>query len=592
MSESSASSAHYSGINDHKIFISYAKEDRNLAQKIFLEFNNHGFQPWMDKPPAPFHYLGIKVGQDWRERIEEEIKTSRFFFALITPRSSSKLGFIQREFRTALDIMNDLPQDHIYFVPIVFENAEVPNLKVGFISLRDKQFILYEDYGVDPVVVAFREEIGENKIPIPTASSRLEEKKDRQYNRSSIYVPPFRGDTSIKWESAIGIFSWRNKPKIHKEVIITGTAGEAINNRDEKSGLYVLSKKDGAVLDYLLTERDCNELEVSEDFAYFGTDGGDFFCYDIVKGMLKYCISLGEQIHCKPVILDEIVIVISNVGSVFIVEKEYGKILNSEKSGYKFRSNILYISKEYKHFLLVSEDGTLINVDFSEGIKFQMLLKIMMPDYFATYGASPVEVFSDPKILYGKSNWDSIVIAYCRSTTYDFPPLCIIDIGKKDGKLSLRRPTSDPAYFDYGNIRADMIYYKDKLYIPLSYSNIVIGVAPNSLEIQSIISVGDDMFQQWSGLAINSEGIGVIPRNDGYIYQIDMNEEKVLAQIYLMNDRYKGETGERARASSVVDLRNKWKVCFYSTPAIEDKFCYVGTADGRICAVELSKKPK
>ena len=43
----------------NSVFISYAKEDINFAQKVYDYLENLGFEPWLDKKK-------LLVGQNWK----------------------------------------------------------------------------------------------------------------------------------------------------------------------------------------------------------------------------------------------------------------------------------------------------------------------------------------------------------------------------------------------------------------------------------------------------------------------------------------------------------------------------------------------
>jgi hypothetical protein len=122
------------------IFISYAREDHAYACDLYLALANAGLDPWMDKPPAPFEHLAIQVGQKWRVVIEEKLRQADHVALLLSPRSVRKRGYVQIEFRTALSLMNEMPDDQVFVLPIVSEKCDIPSLRVGQIDLLDLQW--------------------------------------------------------------------------------------------------------------------------------------------------------------------------------------------------------------------------------------------------------------------------------------------------------------------------------------------------------------------------------------------------------------------------------------------------------------------
>lgn len=131
------------------VFISYAKEDVATAQDLYLGLDARGLSPWMDKPPAPHQAKGLIPGEHWRDRLEREIRQARRVILLLSRTSIEKVGYVQREFRLALDVMNSMPQNARFAVPLLIEECEPPNLVVGSISLADLQWSNLNEHGVE-----------------------------------------------------------------------------------------------------------------------------------------------------------------------------------------------------------------------------------------------------------------------------------------------------------------------------------------------------------------------------------------------------------------------------------------------------------
>ena len=59
---------------------------------------------------------------------------------VLSKQSVSKRGYVQYEFRTALELMNYLPDDEVLVLPTRIDDCEVPSLQVKNISLTDLQW--------------------------------------------------------------------------------------------------------------------------------------------------------------------------------------------------------------------------------------------------------------------------------------------------------------------------------------------------------------------------------------------------------------------------------------------------------------------
>lgn len=102
-----------------KIFISYAKEDFIYAERLYNYLEDNGFKPWIDKE-------GILPGQDWNFVIKKELREANYIILILSDISVQKRGYIQREFKTALDYVEEKLEDDIYLIPLKINNCVVP----------------------------------------------------------------------------------------------------------------------------------------------------------------------------------------------------------------------------------------------------------------------------------------------------------------------------------------------------------------------------------------------------------------------------------------------------------------------------------
>jgi hypothetical protein len=122
------------------IFISYAKEDHAYACALYQALEAAALDPWMDKPPPPYEGRGLQIGQRWASVLNQKIRAADYVTLLLSPRSVRKRGYVQVEFRTALQLMNEMPDNEVFVLPIISEKCEVPSLRVGQIDLQDLQW--------------------------------------------------------------------------------------------------------------------------------------------------------------------------------------------------------------------------------------------------------------------------------------------------------------------------------------------------------------------------------------------------------------------------------------------------------------------
>lgn len=102
-----------------KVFVSYAKEDRDRAFKYYDLLAQEGASPWMDVK----HLL---PGQNWEAEIEKAFSDANVVVLLLSKQSVNKRGFVQREANDAIERLRYKQPTDIYVIPLLLEHCEVP----------------------------------------------------------------------------------------------------------------------------------------------------------------------------------------------------------------------------------------------------------------------------------------------------------------------------------------------------------------------------------------------------------------------------------------------------------------------------------
>lgn len=115
-----------------KVFISYAREYFNYADDLYTFLKDHGFDPWLDKRK-------LLPGANWDNKIKRALKESDFIILLLSSVSVKKRGYIQREYKSALDYREQKLDDDIYIIPVLIDDCIVPDKLTAF------QWIKYDE---------------------------------------------------------------------------------------------------------------------------------------------------------------------------------------------------------------------------------------------------------------------------------------------------------------------------------------------------------------------------------------------------------------------------------------------------------------
>ena len=112
------------------VFISYAREDSEYANRLYNDLKNAGLNPWLDKEE-------LLPGQNWDKEIKKAVKNSKFFLPIFSSTSVAKRGYIQREFRLAIDAADEIPEGQIFIIPIRIDECKIPFDKLSKIQYQD-----------------------------------------------------------------------------------------------------------------------------------------------------------------------------------------------------------------------------------------------------------------------------------------------------------------------------------------------------------------------------------------------------------------------------------------------------------------------
>lgn len=114
-----------------KVFISYAREDVKAARKLYRALKAApGVEPWFDE-------VSLSPGMKWEPAIRKAIRESAFFLALLSKRSATKRGYVQKERKDALDVLDEFPEDQIFFIPVRLEECDLPSERLRGIQYVD-----------------------------------------------------------------------------------------------------------------------------------------------------------------------------------------------------------------------------------------------------------------------------------------------------------------------------------------------------------------------------------------------------------------------------------------------------------------------
>jgi hypothetical protein len=116
-----------------QVFLSYAREDVQPARKLSSSLRSAGLNVWMDAER-------LLPGQKWRVEIDKAIRESAFFVALLSSHSVKKRGYVQKEVKKAIEILDELPESQVFLIPVRIDDCEPQ-----FGALKELQWVDLHD---------------------------------------------------------------------------------------------------------------------------------------------------------------------------------------------------------------------------------------------------------------------------------------------------------------------------------------------------------------------------------------------------------------------------------------------------------------
>jgi TolB-like protein/Tfp pilus assembly protein PilF len=106
------------------VFLSYASEDADAAQRICAALRGAGIEVWFDQSE-------LAGGDAWDRQITRQIRECALFIAVVSAHTDARLeGYFRREWRVAVDRTRDMAEDHVFLLPVVIDDTRDANARV------------------------------------------------------------------------------------------------------------------------------------------------------------------------------------------------------------------------------------------------------------------------------------------------------------------------------------------------------------------------------------------------------------------------------------------------------------------------------
>ena len=99
------------------VFLSYASDDAEAAERIATALRSAGIEVWFDKSE-------LRGGDAWDRQIRDQIHDCRLFVAVISAHTEARdEGYFRREWRLAVERAGDMHERKAFLVPVVIDGT-------------------------------------------------------------------------------------------------------------------------------------------------------------------------------------------------------------------------------------------------------------------------------------------------------------------------------------------------------------------------------------------------------------------------------------------------------------------------------------
>ena len=99
------------------VFLSYASEDAEAAERLATVLRAGGVEVWFDRSE-------LRGGDAWDRQIRKQIHDCALFMPVISAHSQARLeGYFRREWKLAADRTHDMAEEKAFLVPVVIDNT-------------------------------------------------------------------------------------------------------------------------------------------------------------------------------------------------------------------------------------------------------------------------------------------------------------------------------------------------------------------------------------------------------------------------------------------------------------------------------------
>lgn len=118
-----------------RLFLCHCSGDKPIVRELDAYLRSLAIDVWFDE-------RNLLPGQNWDTEVKKALATSDVVLICLSQKAADRIGYLQKEIRTALDYADEVPDDVLFIIPGRLEECDVPT------KLRKWQWVdLFDPFG-------------------------------------------------------------------------------------------------------------------------------------------------------------------------------------------------------------------------------------------------------------------------------------------------------------------------------------------------------------------------------------------------------------------------------------------------------------
>lgn len=174
-----------------RVYLAHASTDKPAVRRLYQRLKSDGINVWLDEE-------NLLPGQDWNYEILKAVQNSDVVIVCLSRNSVNKEGYIQKEVRLVLDVLDEKPEGTIFLIPARLEECEVPR------RLRNYQWV---DLFLPDSYTKLRRALQVRSERVGASISRKPRESESIYKSEKSYPkkPAKAGTRTIKTEVIVAV---------------------------------------------------------------------------------------------------------------------------------------------------------------------------------------------------------------------------------------------------------------------------------------------------------------------------------------------------------------------------------------------------